>query len=249
MSNYAIQVEKEEYNNKKNNNRKDKKTELINPLVKSSFVITNILLLTTGLITFIEALRTQNPLLRHLFNIETCISLVAGYFYAIFVSKIEECEKEDKPIDWDKITSTRYIDWAITTPMMLLVLCIFLSMESKTVIHLSTVVLIMIFNYLMLCIGYLGEIKVLDRYTACIGGFIPFFITFYLIFSNFVIIKKGIKKYWLFLLYLVTWTMYGFVYLLEENNKNIAFNILDCISKCLVGIGLWIYYIKIIPKL
>jgi len=245
MSNYAIQVEKEE----EYNNRKDKKTELINPLVKSSFVITNILLLTTGLITFIEALRIQNPLIRHLFNLETCISLVGGYFYAIFVSKIDECEKEDKPIDWDQITSTRYIDWAITTPMMLLVLCIFLSMESKTVIHLSTVVLIMIFNYLMLYIGYLGEIKVLDRYTACIGGFIPFFIIFYLIFSNFVIIKKGIKKYWLFLLYLFTWTMYGFVYLLEENNKNIAFNILDCISKCLVGIGLWIYYIKIIPKL
>ena len=246
MSNYAkqIQIEEQKYNNKK-----DKKTEVINPLVKSSFIITNILLLTTGLITFIEALRVENPIIRHLFNLETSISLVGGYFYAIFISKIYEYEKEDKPIDWDTITLTRYIDWTITTPLMLLVLCIFLSMESKTVIHLSTFVLIMIFNYLMLYIGYLGETKVLDRFTACIGGFISFFITFYLIFSNFVIIKKGIKKYWLLLFYLFTWMMYGLVYLLEENNKNIAFNILDCISKCLVGIGLWIYYIKIIPKL
>jgi hypothetical protein len=246
MSNYAkqIQIEEQEYNNSKN-----KKTELINPLVKSSFIITNILLLTTGLITFIEALRVENSLIRHLFNLETSISLVGGYFYSIFISKIYEYEKEDKPIDWDTITLTRYIDWTITTPLMLLVLCIFLSMESKTVIHLSTFVLIMIFNYLMLYIGYLGETKVLDRFTACIGGFISFFITFYLIFSNFVIIKKGIKKYWLLLFYLFTWMMYGLVYLLEENNKNIAFNILDCISKCLVGIGLWIYYIKIIPKL
>ena len=248
MSNFVTQVQVQE-NENSNTKNKNKKTEVINPLVKLSFIITNILLLTTGLITFIEALRTQNPVLRHLFNIETCISLVAGYFYANFVSKIDEYEKENKPIDWDSITLSRYIDWAITTPMMLLVLCIFLSMESKTIIHLSTLVLIMIFNYLMLFIGYLGETKVLDRFTACIGGFIPFFIIFYLIISNFVIIKKGIKKYWLLILYLLTWTMYGFVYLLEENNKNIAFNILDCISKCLVGIGLWIYYIKIIPKL
>lgn len=248
MSNFITQVQVQE-NENSNTKNKNKKTELINPYVKSSFIITNILLITTGLIAFIEALRTQNPVLRHLFNIETSISLVAGYFYAIFVSKIDECEKQDKPIDWESITLTRYIDWAITTPFMLLVLCIFLSMESKTIIHLSTFVLIMIFNYLMLYIGYLGETKVLDRYTSCIGGFIPFFIIFYLIFSNFVIIKKGIKKYWLFLFYLITWTMYGLVYLLEENNKNIAFNILDCISKCLVGIGLWIYYIKIIPKL
>uniref|UniRef100_A0A6C0DAK7 Bacteriorhodopsin-like protein n=1 Tax=viral metagenome TaxID=1070528 RepID=A0A6C0DAK7_9ZZZZ len=217
-------------------------------LVKSSFMITYILLLTTGLITFIEAMRTQNPLIRHIFNLETCISLVAGYFYSVFVGLIDQYEREHVPIDWDTITKNRYIDWAITTPMMLLVLSVFLASESKTVVHMTTIVLIVIFNYLMLYIGYLGEIKVLDHFTACVGGFIPFFVVFYLIFSNYVVVSKGIGKYWLFLFYLVFWSMYGLVYLLEESYKNIAMNILDCISKCFIGIALWVYYIKIIPQ-
>lgn len=219
-----------------------------NYLVKASFMITYILLLTTGLITFIEAMRTQNPLVRHIFNLETCISLVAGYFYSVFVGQLDQYEREHVPINWDIIAKNRYIDWAITTPMMLLVLCVFLASESKTVVHLTTIVLIMIFNYIMLYIGYLGETKVLDRFTACISGFVPFLLLFYLIFKNYVVISKGIGKYWLFLFYLFFWSLYGLVYLLEESYKNIAMNILDCIAKCLVGIALWMYYIKIIPE-
>ena len=229
-------------------NAPEKKQVNIDYLVKASFMITYILLLTTGLITFIEAMRTQNPLVRHIFNLETCISIVAGYFYSIFVSQLDQYERERIPINWDIITKNRYVDWAITTPMMLLVLCVFLASESKSVVHLTTIVLIMIFNYIMLYIGYLGETKVLDRFTACIGGFIPFLIVFYLIFTNFVVISKGIGKYWLFVFYLIFWSLYGLVYLLEESYKNIAMNILDCIAKCLVGIALWLYYTKIIPQ-
>ena len=82
--------------------------------VKSSFTITYILLLTTSLITFIEAIRTQSPIIRHLFNLETCISLVAGYFYSIFVNKINSYEHKNIPINWTEITQLRYIDWSIT---------------------------------------------------------------------------------------------------------------------------------------
>jgi bacteriorhodopsin len=240
-------------NSNQNTDNSEKSTKISKPLnidylVKASFMITYILLLTTGLITFIEAMRTQNPLVRHVFNLETCISLVAGYFYSVFIAQLDQSEREHVPINWDIITKNRYIDWAITTPMMLLVLSIFLANESKSVIHLTTIILIMIFNYIMLYIGYLGETKVLDRFTACIGGFVPFLIVFYLIFTNYVVISKGIGKYWLFLFYLVFWSMYGLVYLLEESYKNIAMNILDCIAKCIVGIALWMYYIKIIPQ-
>ena len=87
--------------------------------VKFSFTITYILLLTTATITIIEALRTTNPLVRHILNIETCISVVAGYFYSIFVAQIDKYSFEKKEIDWSEIKKTRYIDWVITTPMML----------------------------------------------------------------------------------------------------------------------------------
>ena len=71
---------------------KEKEEKRKNPTqyyVKYSFVITYILLLTTGTITFIEAMRTQVPAVRHIMNLETCISIVAGYFYSVFVQKIE----------------------------------------------------------------------------------------------------------------------------------------------------------------
>ena len=216
--------------------------------IKTSFTITYILLLTTSLITFIEAIRTPSPIIRHLFNLETCISLVAGYFYSIFVNKINNYEHKNIPINWSEITQLRYIDWSITTPMMLLGLCIVLALESKKSIHLFSFLVIIILNYAMLYIGYLGEINILNKNVACIGGFIPFVILFYIIYKNYVVLNKGISKYFLFIIYIVVWSMYGLVYLLNESFKNIAMNILDCIAKFIVGILLWVYYTNIIPK-
>jgi bacteriorhodopsin len=245
-SNKKLKLQEDNQTNNIKTSNKQEETRVY--YIKASFMITYVLLLTTGLITFIEAIRTQNPLVRHIFNLETCISLVGGYFYGFFVGQIDQFEKDHRLIDWDAITKTRYIDWCITTPLMLLSLVLVLANESKKVVHLSTMILVIIFNYLMLFFGYLGETKILDRFTACIGGFIPFFVVFYLIFSNYVITNKGLSKYWLFVFYLFFWSMYGLVYLVEESYKNIAMNILDCISKCFIGIALWMYYIRIIPE-
>jgi hypothetical protein len=234
---------------KKHSESEKSKEETAAYLVKASFMITYILLLTTATVTFIEAMRTENPLIRHIFNLETCISLVASYFYSVFVAQLDAFEKEKKPIDWATMTKTRYIDWAITTPFMLLVLCAFLANESKTTVHLSKISMIALLNYVMLYVGYLGETGGLDRMTACIGGFLPFAGLFYLIYDSFIIPGEGFNKYFLFPLYVVFWAGYGFVYLLDESYKNIAMNVLDCISKCLIGLALWLYYTNIIPAL
>jgi bacteriorhodopsin len=241
-----IQTPINDKNYDKNDKKKEDKTTY---WIKATFVITYILLLTTGAITFIEALRTENPMNRHIFNLETCISLVAGYFYSVFVDQINNLEKEGKPIDWSIITKTRYIDWAITTPIMLLVLCLFLANECKTIIHLTTMLLIVALNYCMLYLGYMGETGQLDRLTACIAGFSAFVALFYVIYNNFIIKGESFNKYFLFTFYVFFWTGYGLVYLIDESWKNIAMNILDCISKCFVGIGLWMYFTGIIPKL
>ena len=57
-------------------------------IIHFSFMITYIILLTTATITFIEAIRTSSPQIRHIFNLETAISVVEGYFYSVFVTKI-----------------------------------------------------------------------------------------------------------------------------------------------------------------
>ena len=50
----------------------------------------------------------------------------------------------------------------------------------------------------------------------------------------------------LFGIYVFIWGLYGFVYLLDEENKNIMYNILDVTAKCFVGLGLWTYFTKIL---
>jgi bacteriorhodopsin len=214
--------------------------------IKMSFTITYILLLTTALITFIEAMRTNVPVIRHIFNLETSISLVASYFYSVFVAKIDEIEKNNKAIDWNDLTRIRYIDWAITTPMMLLVLSVVLSYGSKIAVKIITVLTIIALNYIMLISGYLGEINVISRLQGLIVGFIAFFAMFFTIFINFIKPKYDYTNYMLFGIYIVVWSIYGIVYMFNQANKNIIMNILDCIAKCFVGIFLWVYYTELI---
>ena len=234
---FAIEEPKEKEEKKKN------PTEYY---VKFSFVITYILLLTTGTITFIEAIRTQIPAVRHIMNLETCISIVAGYFYFVFVEKIEDFSKNDKPIDWKDITITRYIDWSITTPMMLIVLCLVLGQNTNIPLKLSVITSILILNYIMLFIGYLGESNKLLQQTAMILGFLPFILMFGIIYNTFIKPKYVKTNVTLFSTFVSIWAIYGIAYMFNEEYKNILMNILDCMAKCFVGLGLWAYYTKIV---
>jgi bacteriorhodopsin len=227
-------------------NKEEKRKNPVQQYVKFSFVLTYILLLTTGTITFIEAIRTQIPAVRHIMNLETAISVIAGYFYSVFVTQIDKFDQEDKPIEWKDITKTRYVDWSITTPLMLLVLCSVLGLNTNVKVKGLTILSVIILNYMMLYTGYLGEVGQMGRIASMIIGFIPFVILFSIIFIVFVLPKYVYANYVLFSVFVSIWALYGFVYMLSEEYKNIAMNILDCIAKCFVGIGLWMYYTKII---
>ena len=213
-------------------NEVGKDDKIIQYKVKFSFNITYILLLTTATIILIEALRTKNTNVRN--------------FYSAFVAKISDSYDKNKKIDWGDINKTRYIDWFITTPLMLLALCLVLSSEIGSTVKLHIIFSIVLLNYLMLYIGYLGETNVLNKGISTIMGFIFFGLMYFIIFYNFVLPKYKLSNYVLFTLYLVVWSVYGIVYLLDEENKNLVFNVLDLISKCFVGLGLWAYYTKVI---
>ena len=125
---------------------------------------------------------------------------------------------------------------------MLLTLCIVLSHHIGRKVDLSTIVAVVILNYVMLYIGFLGEINVFSENMASFIGFLQFFGMFYLIYKNYVQPKYSFAGSLLFGIYVVVWGLYGLVYLLPEEYKNISMNILDCIAKCLIGLGLWTYY-------
>ena len=202
-----------------------------------SVYITYIFLITTGTITFIEALRTKNQYVRNIFNLETCISVVAAYFYSMFIEKLNDPH--------DTITSLRYLDWSITTPMMLIVLLLTIQSQSNIkFIRLHSIVYVLVLNYLMLLCGYLGETGVVEKLYANLIGFVFFIGLFHYIYTSFktnTLLSKTILY-----AYFCIWTMYGIVYFLPTDEKMLGYNILDLLAKCLMGLFLWVYFANIV---
>ena len=88
-------------------------------LTNFSFYTTYVFLMTTATITFIEAMRTNIPEIRNILNLETCVSIVAAFFYSKFVKMIED-KKTNNKITYKEINDLRYLDWSITTPLLLI---------------------------------------------------------------------------------------------------------------------------------
>ena len=227
---------------------KDKEIMVSNPAqyyVKASFMITYILLLTTGTVTFTESLRTSNVQNRHMLNLQTCISVVSGYFYSLYLNQIDSSEKENSPIEWTYIMKTRYIDWAITTPVMLIVLCSVLATIANKKLLFSTMSSVIILNYIILIFGFVGEMGSLNKYIANLFSMSAFGMMFYMIYKNFIDINK-LDSIVVYGFYFLVWAGYRISYMLDNTYKNIGFNVLDFVSKTLFGLGLWLYYSKLV---
>lgn len=227
----------------------EKIEEIVDPLqyyVKVSYMITYILLLTTATITFIEAITTSSAVVRHIMNLETVISIIAGYFYSIFLGQINKANEKGEKIEWSDMTKTRYVDWSITTPFMLLVLCAVLGKNVGKTVDIKTFIAIVGLNYFMLITGYLGEVEVMNKYVSSLFGFGGLYGIFYLIYKMFLENKNVLANNVLFGIYVFIWSLYGVVYFLDEQYKNIFTNILDAVAKSGMGIGLWVYYTKIV---
>jgi bacteriorhodopsin len=210
-------------------------------IVKFSFYITYAFLMTTATITFIEAIRTKDSKIRDILNLETCISIVAAFFYGMFIKKINV-----KKINYKDININRYVDWSITTPIMLLVLILAFCYNINKQVTLKSYLIILILNYGMLLFGFLGENKVYDKMKSNIIGFIFFCALYGFIYFNYI---HGFNKFdnnILYICFIFLWALYGVAYWLEEEKKNVAYNVLDLFSKCFVGIFFWAYFTKAI---
>lgn len=211
-------------------------------LVNDSFYITYAFLMTTATITFIEAMRTKDIKIRNILNLETCISVVAAFFYSKFVFSIEN----DEIVDYETINKTRYTDWAITTPIMLLVLVLALLYNTGGgPMSFSSYLKILGLNYGMLGSGYLGEIGVLSRLGANFVGFGFFAALYGYIYNAYLKNKYNFDNSMLFSVFLVLWSLYGVFYFFDDIPKNVGFNVLDLFSKCFVGIFFWAYFTKV----
>lgn len=213
-------------------------------LVKSTFYITYVFLMTTGTITFIESLRTPNPVVRHVMNLETCISIIAAYFYSIFLTKINE-NKNGTVLPYAEITMTRYTDWMISTPFMLFVLCMVLANEKNITFTIKMFLIVLLLDYGMLISGYLAETQRINNMLGLFIGFAFFFIMFAYIWYTFMGHGKNtFVVLFSYFTFFIVWSMYGIAYMADEQTKNILYNILDLTAKALMGIFFWMVFTK-----
>jgi len=181
--------------------------------------------------------------LRELLIVETIVQSIEFIFYLFILYVILTSGLAN-------VTSIRYFDWFLTTPMMLISIVVYLVFKTKNSetneqISMISIVekywndlsFILICNSLMLIFGYLGETNVINIYYASIIGFIFFFAAFYRIYSKFV--QGTIFEKEFFLIFGI-WSLYGVAALLEPVYKNNMYNTLDIFSKNIMG--LFLYY-------
>ena len=231
-----------------------------NMLLKATFYITFSFLVTTGTITFIESISTPYPFVRSALNLETCISIVAAYFYGIFMKKLKLDEKnldftsKGEEINFKEINKSRYMDWCITTPIMLLVLLQVFGINMAKNPGLAQISnmptgkffgLVLIFNYLMLGFGFIVDVlnvSNIKKHFARILGFLSYAALYGVIGLKYIWIKNPITdNNIIFYTFAFFWFLYGVVNYFGEKLKNISYNILDLFAKCFVGIFFWAY--------
>ena len=189
-------------------------------------------------------IKVESPyiIIRQLLLLDIAVQVIEGLFYIWLLYNFNEVSN---------VTPKRYIDWAITTPTMLLTLIIYLiylknreenkdttkleffKLISENAKHITNVFYL---NWLMLIFGYLGEIKILSTFSSVFLGFIPFLIYYYIIYINYATQSK--TGWQLFIYFFFFWSLYGIAALLPYYTKNVFYNILDLFSKNFFGLFL-----------
>ena len=213
--------------------------------------ISLIVQLLTGLVSgsgiFIQ-LKDKDLILHDVLLIETIVQLVEGLFYIHIAYAI-------KNIKVNSITSRRYFDWVITTPIMLLSTVMFMEYESSKKINETVttkkvlsdnkkeLMKIGLYNFGMLAFGYLGETNIIPKLVGIPIGFVFFGLSFYEIWNKFAYNTEKTRNLYYFLI--GVWALYGVAAMFPVIPKNIMYNILDIIAKNFYGLYIFYEIIKL----
>ena len=204
--------------------------------LRDSFLVCQVLFFGLTLVTVIEALRTPSAMARGMMNMESAVSLIAGYVYAVFGKMAENPETT-----YADITRLRYYDWFCTTPLLLLTLVMFFAYQTGKPVVFSRYMILFVCNFLMLSAGYAGETGAIDRNVGGAIGFVFFGLLVLALMQGFVLgteidmLEKVILS-----VFITVWAAYGAVYYIEDLGlRNRIMNVLDVIAKIFIGIMLW----------
>jgi len=216
-----------------------------------TFFTAYIALAGTTVITFIASLGDgfdkNTKYLKYSLVSETCVNIIAGLTYTYIMNLLD-----GKGLSLNKVTPIRYIDWFLTTPLLILSFVLYTNhydnKERRRLDpnHINTspnykaLGYIIPLNFLMLLFGFLGETGKLDVKKGLIYGFAAYAGLFAGIYEEYIKNNKDTSMKGIYAIFAFVWALYGAAYLLGTRNKNIAYNFLDVVSKVGFGILIWI---------
>jgi len=202
----------------------------------------------TGILSFqgiLLVLPKEHQILTDILKLESFVQVIELLFYIFYLRSLAKTVTG--------MALVRYYDWFITTPIMLLTTIMYMKYEefmektpdSSVIVsfgdfmeqHRNNIVKIMIANFFMLLLGYLGEKGVVDMHVSTIVGFMFFTYTFSIIYNEYAIKSEAGKKLFNFLV--VVWGLYGVAFLANDELKNNSINFLDIIAKNFFGLYLF----------
>jgi bacteriorhodopsin len=216
-------------------------------MIYLSGIISLIIQFIVGIIDYLAIklkIDSKDEILKDLLKVELVVQIVEFIFYVWLIYYFNKVSKN--------ITPFRYIDWSITTPLMLISLSAFLKHDGSTGDRLSdflsnnkgSIVKIVILNSAMLFCGLMGELGYLSTYMAVGLGFIPFVLNFKHIKDTFLPSSsdvpssenkfKNVVFYW----FVFFWSLYGVFATMNYTTKNTGYNILDVFAKNFFGVFL-----------
>lgn len=184
-----------------------------------------LILMSIFIYTVYPEIKNKNILL-----IEFLIGGIALIVYLTIYSNINK----NNYTEW--FGDYRYLDWSLTTPLLLLSLGLILNSGNLEKIgdEKITLLSIIVFNQFMLIFGYLGDQKYMDKKYSITISFVFLILIFYTIYYKFNV-NTDFSKY-LFISYVIIWSVYGYMDTLDGTDKILVNNTLDLIAKSVLGI-------------
>ena len=210
-------------------------------MIYASGIVSLIIQVVVGFIDYIALNMKTNvndEFLKDLLRVELVVQIVEFIFYVWLIYYFSRVSRN--------ITPFRYLDWLITTPLMLITLSGFLYHDTSRPTrlaefvsnHVGPIVKIVLLNTAMLLFGLIGEFGYLSHYTSTALGFIPFALNFKYIKDTFLPSSEDRFKNLVFYWFVFFWALYGVFAVMSYKVKNTGYNILDIFAKNFFGLFL-----------
>jgi bacteriorhodopsin len=219
-----------------------------NLIIRQTTIISIIIQIITGIIggaALFVPLAEKDKILGDVLSFEMGVQAIELVFYIFFLYLK----------DISLITTARYFDWFLSTPVMLLTMSAYFAYEGlKEKFRNESIqeffqenqrplYAIFVFNFLMLLSGLLGEWNYIPKPFAFVYGFVALVFSFGTLYKHFVRNTSFLKS--MFGVMAVIWSGYGFAFLAEPVTKNISYTILDIFAKNFFGIYLGLNIFKL----